>query len=203
MDTGTEAQCYSLIITNELGERTFGYCRRVLPEGSTACLPLAYCILSKHRAPGFYRRILEELEHRHGYPDMFIDAFIQELYNCKFPMPGDTMVIDCSKIITASCDKMKYKTLKSLSNKNNELPNSTNIIKGNIDRLKLTCDKDNLLQRNNTSEDSDMAIEKNSNHAELDLKSFVIVCNSGEYGTLLRSHKDNNTRGNSAIINGK
>ncbi|KAB0794941.1 hypothetical protein PPYR_11780 [Photinus pyralis] len=184
MDTSVEAQCYSLIITNEHGERTFGYCRRVLPEDSIACLPLAYCILSKHKAPGFYRRVLEELEHRHGYPDKFINAFIQELYMCKFPMPGDTMVIDCSKVVSSSgCDRISLRVPSEFNNSDI----STN------DKDKDICD--------NLSNNSLGKQEEN----ELDLNSYVIVCNRGEYGTLMRNSKLESSiksnRGTSAIIN--
>ena len=52
-----EEQCYSLVITNENGERKFGYCRRVLPEGSDLCLPLIYCIVTSHRADGFFYKV--------------------------------------------------------------------------------------------------------------------------------------------------
>ena len=33
------------------------YCRRVLPEGATTCLPLCYCLIGKYRAPGFYYKV--------------------------------------------------------------------------------------------------------------------------------------------------
>ncbi|KAK5644878.1 hypothetical protein RI129_006178 [Pyrocoelia pectoralis] len=187
MDTSVEAQCYSLIITNEHGERTFGYCRRVLPEGSTACLPLAYCILSKHKAPGFYRRVLEELEYRHGYPDKFINAFIKELYLCKFPMPGDRMVIDCSKVVSSSgCDKISLRVPSDLNSDNSTNNNDQDI-----------CD--------NTNFTTDSLEKRCDDEKELDLNSYVIVCNRGEYGTLMRNNKlqptVNSNRGTSAIIN--
>lgn len=105
VDCTDSAQCYSLVITNELGERTFGYCRRVLPEGSTQCLPIAYCLLSKRRAPGFYKRVLEELESRHGFPDRVRNAILHELYGCRFPQPGEAVAIDCSRFLAVDgCD---------------------------------------------------------------------------------------------------
>ncbi|KAF5308702.1 hypothetical protein FQR65_LT06063 [Abscondita terminalis] len=187
MDTSVEAQCYSLIITDEHGDRTFGYCRRVLPEASTTCLPLAYCILSKHKAPGFYRRVLEELERRHGYPDKFIDAFIKELYLCKFPKPGDTMVLDCSKIVnSAGCEKFNCRVLPSDVN-----DASTNQIEISIN----VCDRSVAIDGNSYNSEEEK---------ELDLNTYVIVCNRGEYGTLVRnSHNPSsakNGRGTSAII---
>ncbi|VEN50588.1 unnamed protein product [Callosobruchus maculatus] len=92
------AQTYSLLITNDKGERMFGYCRRVLPEGSLHCLPLAYCILSKYRAPRFYKKILAELESRHGMKNKIRDDLIKQFYNQKFPKPGDSIKINLTNI---------------------------------------------------------------------------------------------------------
>ncbi|KAL1490863.1 hypothetical protein ABEB36_011548 [Hypothenemus hampei] len=92
------AQTYSLLVTSETGDRTYGYCRRVLPEGSTYCLPLAYCILSKYRAPRFYKKILLELECRHGIQDKFRDKLISQFYYKKFPQPGESITINLSCI---------------------------------------------------------------------------------------------------------
>lgn len=99
MDDSSKAQCYSLMITKETGERTYGYCRRVLPEGSRNCLPLVYCILSKHRASNFYKRVLEEIETRHGLPDRIIEGLINEFYAKPFPCPGESICIDLAKTI--------------------------------------------------------------------------------------------------------
>ncbi|XP_034235043.1 DENN domain-containing protein 2A-like [Thrips palmi] len=83
-----EEQCYSLVVTSEVGERKYGYCRRVQPEGAPICLPLAYCILTQHRASGFYFKVLAELESRHGEPELLQAEFIQQLYDCGLPSPG-------------------------------------------------------------------------------------------------------------------
>jgi hypothetical protein len=99
LDLSDNAQCYSLVLTNEKGERTFGYCRRVIPEGSTRCIPLAYCILSKHRLPRFYKKILTELESRHGIPDHLRDELIAAFYNNTFPRPGETIKINLADVL--------------------------------------------------------------------------------------------------------
>ncbi|KAJ8941114.1 hypothetical protein NQ318_007696 [Aromia moschata] len=98
LDNSNTAQSYSLLITNDKGERMFGYCRRVLPEGSSHCLPLAYCILSKYRAPRFYKKILVELESRHGMKNKFRDELINQFYTQKFPKPGESIKIDLTNI---------------------------------------------------------------------------------------------------------
>jgi hypothetical protein len=50
------ASSYSIVFTNEKGERSFGYCKRIQP-GNEDSVPLAYCILSKIRAHGFYDKV--------------------------------------------------------------------------------------------------------------------------------------------------
>lgn len=35
----------------------YGYCRRVVPEGAQTCIPITYCLLSRHRATGFYNKV--------------------------------------------------------------------------------------------------------------------------------------------------
>ncbi|KAF4520172.1 hypothetical protein B566_EDAN008990 [Ephemera danica] len=52
-----EHRSYSLVFTEQSGDRLFAFCRRVLPEGATNCIPLAYCILTSHRATGFYHKV--------------------------------------------------------------------------------------------------------------------------------------------------
>lgn len=49
--------CYTVILTSEAGGRKYGYCKRVLPEGATVCLPLAYCIISSVKANSFYHKV--------------------------------------------------------------------------------------------------------------------------------------------------
>lgn len=176
MDRSDKAQCYSLVITDENGRRTFGYCRRILPEGSENCLPLAYCILSKHRAPRFYKRILKELESRHGLPDKLRDALLNEFYYRQFPRPGES-------------------------------------IKINLTKIKECLDSDVINANNNNSEDSKRsecgANEGGNEIEDLDLRSYVIVNNTGEYGTLKKTPRANGVdgrkpvRGQSAFINCK
>lgn len=113
-------QCYSLVITDASGERIYGYCRRVLPEGSCCCLPLAYCILTKNRAPRFYKRILQELESHHGLPDKQRDAVINEFYKLKFPKPGQSIKLDLGKIIHSD---VKYYGTETTAQNNNEPKN--------------------------------------------------------------------------------
>ncbi|XP_050310886.1 DENN domain-containing protein 2B-like [Anthonomus grandis grandis] len=90
------AQSYTLLITSETGVRTYGYCRRVLPEGSNHCLPLVYCILSKYRLPRFYKKVLLELESRHGMQNKYRDRLISQFYFKKIPKPGDSITINLS-----------------------------------------------------------------------------------------------------------
>lgn len=138
-------QCYSLVITNEKGERKFGYCRRVLPEGASVCLPLAYCIISSFRAPGFYHKVLQELESRHGLPNWLQNAFLHELYVSKFPKPGQTVTISCLLRVLLINSLRKLTEKDGSNNKNNgrlenPMDNNDNIY-GMLKELKLNKDE--------------------------------------------------------------
>ncbi|CAH2056056.1 unnamed protein product, partial [Iphiclides podalirius] len=91
------AQRYSLVLTDERGERSYGYCRRVLPEGATSCLPLCYCLIGKYRAPGFYYKVLKEIESLHGNSEVEINLLLQQLFESDFPSPGEELALVCSR----------------------------------------------------------------------------------------------------------
>ncbi|KAL3270316.1 hypothetical protein HHI36_009367 [Cryptolaemus montrouzieri] len=117
LDKTLNAQCYSLVITDDKGERTFGYCRRVVPEGSNKCLPIAYCILSKHKSPRFYRKILIELESRHGISEFHRDNLLRAFYFNTFPEPGETITIKLTDTIACGRNKENYTNVKEESEK--------------------------------------------------------------------------------------
>lgn len=92
-------QFYTLALMDERGNRRYGYCCRVRPEGGPI-LPLAYCLITEYRASGFYRKVLLELESRHGLPDKRRRSFIEELYNSPMPKPGQSLHIRTSEDAT-------------------------------------------------------------------------------------------------------
>ena len=53
----TSAQ-FTIVLTDPNGDRMFGYCRRILPEGEKVPIPITYCLLSRHHAPAFYKKVL-------------------------------------------------------------------------------------------------------------------------------------------------
>ncbi|XP_057330982.1 variant-silencing SET domain-containing protein-like [Microplitis mediator] len=110
-------QFYSLFLMDEKGNCRYGYCCRVKPEGGPI-LPLAYCMITKFRASGFYHKVLLELESRHGLPDKKRRKFIEDLYNNPMPKPGS-----CLKLTT---DKIEILTI---SNHNNNIINNDNEIR--------------------------------------------------------------------------
>lgn len=84
-------QEYSLILTDNNGAQVYGYCRRVLPENCEYCLPLAYCIVSEKKAPGFYFRVLKEIEVRHGQTESQAMVLLRHLHSCAVPEPGKVL----------------------------------------------------------------------------------------------------------------
>ncbi|XP_053621821.1 uncharacterized protein LOC128681722 [Plodia interpunctella] len=105
------AQCYSLVLTTERGERAYGYCRRVLPEGATTCLPLCYCVISKYRAPGFYYKVLREIEAQHGGPELRARALLRRLLRAALPPPGGELLLT---LVTDKQDHLKCQTMPDL-----------------------------------------------------------------------------------------
>jgi len=51
------AEPYTIVLTDANGERMYGYCRRIVPEGAQTCIPITYCLISRHRAAGFYAKV--------------------------------------------------------------------------------------------------------------------------------------------------
>lgn len=90
---GKENQDYNLVLTKECGLRLYGYCRRVLPENSDICLPLAYCLITQIKAPGFYFKILKEIEQRHGQTDVQLIVLLRTLQAHTMPERGKIMHI--------------------------------------------------------------------------------------------------------------
>lgn len=69
----------------------FGYCRRVVPEGAQTCIPITYCLLSRHRAAGFYTKLLNAMVARHGASEAHRSAMLESLHRQPFPLPGRTV----------------------------------------------------------------------------------------------------------------
>lgn len=84
-------QDYSIVLTDNDGYHVYGYCRRVLPENSQICLPLAYCLISEVKAPGFYFKILREIETRHGQAEFQTNFLLQNLQNHSIPEAGKVL----------------------------------------------------------------------------------------------------------------
>ncbi|XP_015586543.1 uncharacterized protein LOC107263636 isoform X2 [Cephus cinctus] len=110
-------QAYSLVLTDEKGNRRYGYCYRVKPEGGPI-LPLAYCLITNTRASGFYYKILHELDIRHGFPDRQRRSFIEELYNSPMPLPGHGITIKWDEAEVLVVPSLRE---NGLSNNNNDV----------------------------------------------------------------------------------
>lgn len=86
--SGKENQEYCLILTDDNGVKFYGFCRRVLPENSEMCLPMAYCIVSATKALGFYQKILKEIESRHGQSEAQLMIMLRNIQATKIPSAG-------------------------------------------------------------------------------------------------------------------
>ncbi|XP_078500252.1 DENN domain-containing protein 2D isoform X2 [Lissotriton helveticus] len=87
------SEIFSFVLTNVDGSRKFGYCRRILPSGRGARLPIVYCIISCLGCFGLFSKILEEVEKRHQIATAVIYPFMQALRETQFPAPGKTVSV--------------------------------------------------------------------------------------------------------------
>ncbi|XP_018334252.1 DENN domain-containing protein 2D-like isoform X2 [Agrilus planipennis] len=203
MDLSEAAQCYSLVITNASGERTYGYCRRVLPEGSNTCLPLVYCIVSPHCAPGFYKKILQELESRHGFSEKFKSNLLNELYNSRFPKPGETIKVSIQRTVTCSetgkknadvnhpldlsfctaVDRLgEYATITKIISENGK--KMSNKIESNAGDLQKSCSSPNLIFEESTDcFPFELVLFRHSDTRHED-NNLQMLCNSLSMGIL-------------------
>lgn len=91
MHSDPSNQNFSLVFTDLEGQRLFGFCRRVLPEGSQVFLPLAYCMVTPHLAADFYFKILQEVELRHGHSDTYTTSMLKALHPLNLPHAGEAL----------------------------------------------------------------------------------------------------------------
>jgi len=84
----TASDPYTIVLTDSKGDRQYGYCRRIVPEGAQTCIPITYCILTRHRSAGFYHKVLNVLVSRHGAAESQRLALLDYLYKQSFPAPG-------------------------------------------------------------------------------------------------------------------
>lgn len=82
------AEPYTIVLTDANGDRMYGYCRRIVPEGAQTCIPITYCLISRHRAAGFYAKLMNLIASRHGTSESQRAILFDYLYAQKFPAPG-------------------------------------------------------------------------------------------------------------------
>lgn len=85
---------FTTVLTRNSGDRSYAYCRRLLPEGSSFCLPLTYVILTGNDDTVFYHKILDQIEINHGLPENEYKKFVSGLLDSNFPKPGETLILD-------------------------------------------------------------------------------------------------------------
>ncbi|EFX64605.1 hypothetical protein DAPPUDRAFT_334025 [Daphnia pulex] len=66
----------------------YDYCRRMVSEGAQTCIPITYRLLSRHRAAGFYNKLLNVMVSRHGASVSQCLALFDCFHKQPFPIPG-------------------------------------------------------------------------------------------------------------------
>ncbi|XP_065099242.1 DENN/MADD domain containing 2Db isoform X1 [Paramisgurnus dabryanus] len=91
--TQYSSETFSFVLTEVDGSRRNGYCRRLLPNGSGARIPEAYCIISHMACFGLFSKIFDEVEKRRQISKAMIYPFMQSLRESPLPAPGNTVKI--------------------------------------------------------------------------------------------------------------
>jgi hypothetical protein len=97
IDAGVDRQEFSIVLTDDSG-RKFAFCRRVLPENFETCLPLTYCLVTQENAPGFYFKILREIELCHGQPSKYLTDLLNDLQAKEIPKPGQSLQFELPQL---------------------------------------------------------------------------------------------------------
>lgn len=160
-----------------------------MPEEASVCLPLTYCIISKFRAAGFYHKVLQELESRHGLPFWLQNAFVRELYNTKFPQPGESVKVSCllRTVVVNSCEEMvKNQQIKSPESLEcvKRIINMQNGVYGSLNKV----DNDDNNRISDTSDTDWYICDNMGEHESKNNSDFRIPKNT--YGTLTRTDRD-------------
>ncbi|XP_006821975.1 uncharacterized protein LOC102803073, partial [Saccoglossus kowalevskii] len=88
------SETFSFVLTSIDGSRTFGYCRRLLPEGSGLRLPIVYCIVSPVGCFNLYSKLLDEVEERRMHQsDDSVHKFLQAVSARIMPKPGNSIEV--------------------------------------------------------------------------------------------------------------
>ncbi|XP_052872968.1 DENN domain-containing protein 2B-like [Anopheles cruzii] len=82
-------QEYCIVLT-DFPQRFYGFCRRVLPESCEFCIPLTYCLVTKHNEPKVFYRLLECIESQHGNGRL-AERLMKQFHEQKLPMAGETL----------------------------------------------------------------------------------------------------------------
>ncbi|XP_049546448.1 DENN domain-containing protein 2D-like [Anopheles darlingi] len=84
-------QEYCIILT-DYPQRYYGFCRRVLPESSEFCIPLTYCIVTKHHEPKVFYQLLQCIEGQHGNGRM-AEKLMKQFHEQGLPSAGESLQI--------------------------------------------------------------------------------------------------------------
>eukprot|EP00013_Stygamoeba_regulata_P017654 CAMPEP_0177675270 /NCGR_PEP_ID=MMETSP0447-20121125/27092_1 /TAXON_ID=0 /ORGANISM="Stygamoeba regulata, Strain BSH-02190019" /LENGTH=1012 /DNA_ID=CAMNT_0019183607 /DNA_START=82 /DNA_END=3116 /DNA_ORIENTATION=- len=86
---------FSFVLTDDTGDRRFGYCRRILSSPSTNNNPIALVIVSFSPCFALFTKMLDELVERYTQPKS-MDSFLSSVLAHKLPSAGQEFVIRIS-----------------------------------------------------------------------------------------------------------
>lgn len=91
-----DGEMFSFLLTNELGMRHYGFCRRLLPPGSGNRLPAALCIVSSIGEVCMYEQLLRAVTERYLMSTDLAQDLLCSAYVCPCPLPNKEVHINPS-----------------------------------------------------------------------------------------------------------
>lgn len=147
-------QEYCLLLTDDNGIRIYGYCRRIIPESSEICLPLSYCLLTKVNAPGFYFKLLKEIESRHGQTELQRTSLLKNVQMMPIPSAGKFLHLKIPNINRPKSISINPVTNNTTSNTRRLsleanpkwlTESASQQMQHSLKKLEITADKDNKI----------------------------------------------------------
>ncbi|XP_065835345.1 DENN domain-containing protein 2B-like [Oscarella lobularis] len=104
-----KSETYSFVLTDVVGEKRFGYCRRVLSSGSGLRLPCVYCIISPHGCFDLYSKILDVVAQRLTHSSSNAYSFLKSVIAQPFPAPGRSVKVQSFAVDQEGMEIMKLR----------------------------------------------------------------------------------------------
>ena len=93
--TEMENERFSFVLTEDDGDRRFGYCLRKLAQGTGLRMPICFVVLTYLPCDPLYNKILDRIAyHYENSSGKILTQFLESVVQNKFPAPGETFSVE-------------------------------------------------------------------------------------------------------------